>query len=283
MLAAENVHALRIPFQIHTPAGVMERFVYSFIICTDRITLIDSGVAGSYPIIFDYLNQLGYQPQDIANLILTHSHPDHIGSALTVKQVSGCKIYAHASEVDWIEDTELQFRERPVPGFHTLVEGSVPVDTSLNDGEVLELGNGLDLQVIHSPGHSRGSMSLLLKGTGVLFCGDAVPMPGDMPIYEDVTASVNSIHRLQEIPELNLLLSSWDEPRCGEEAARILAQGLNYIQHIHEAVNRHRSYFTTDQAPEWSRQVMAELGLPPQAVNPLSMRTLLAHLQAGEL
>jgi hydroxyacylglutathione hydrolase len=48
------------------------------------------------------------------------------------------------------EDVELQFRERPVPGFHTLVGGSAVVDRLLTGGEILTLEDGLTLEVFHT-------------------------------------------------------------------------------------------------------------------------------------
>lgn len=71
---------------------------------------------------------------------------------------------------------QLQARERPAPGFDTLVSGSLAVDRLLEDGDVFDLGCGLRLQVFHTPGHSRGSISLLLLGYQALFPGDASPI-----------------------------------------------------------------------------------------------------------
>jgi glyoxylase-like metal-dependent hydrolase (beta-lactamase superfamily II) len=104
-----------------------------------RIFLIDNGVASSEKIILDYLKSTARQPEDISQLILTHSHPDHIGAARAIKSISGSTLAAHAAEKSWIEDVGLQGRERPVPGFKSLVAGSVHVDQTLQDGDVLDL------------------------------------------------------------------------------------------------------------------------------------------------
>jgi glyoxylase-like metal-dependent hydrolase (beta-lactamase superfamily II) len=83
----------------------------------------------------------------------------------------------------------LQFRERPVLGFHTLVGGSVQIDRLLQDGERIDLGD-ITLVVFHTPGHSKCSISLFCKEDGVLFAGDAIPQRNDLPIYDDVIVSV---------------------------------------------------------------------------------------------
>ncbi len=66
----------------------------------------------------------------------------------------------------WIEDTGLQARERPVPGFDVLVGGPVTVDRVVEHGSVLASGDGLPFEVFHTPGHSRGSVSSHLRVRG---------------------------------------------------------------------------------------------------------------------
>jgi glyoxylase-like metal-dependent hydrolase (beta-lactamase superfamily II) len=88
---------------------VIDRDVYSYIIFGDKITLIDSGVTGSGKIIFDYITKDGKDPKKISMVILSHSHPDHIGSVKAIKEATKCSIAAHSGEKDWIEDTEKQF------------------------------------------------------------------------------------------------------------------------------------------------------------------------------
>lgn len=78
------------------------------------------------------------------------------------------------------------------------------------------LGGGLRLEVFHTPGHSKGSISLLLHEDRALFYGDAVPLVGDATTYDDVLACVKSIKKLKKIKGINLLLSSWDNPQEGE-------------------------------------------------------------------
>ncbi|MDD4093267.1 MAG: MBL fold metallo-hydrolase, partial [Methanothrix sp.] len=124
MQITNHVHCLKMPFQITSPDGQkINRFVYAYLIYGDEICLIDSGVAHCQQIIIDYLQATGRKPEDITRLILTHAHPDHIGSAAAIKSMTGCIVHAHASERAWIEDINLQARDRPVPGFFDLVGG----------------------------------------------------------------------------------------------------------------------------------------------------------------
>ena len=203
-----------------------------------QITLIDTGVSGCEKDIFDYIRSTGRDPSEIALIILTHSHPDHIGAARAIQQLTGCSIAAHPAERAWIEDVDLQNRERPVPGFATLVGGSVSVDHELVDGDTIEPdeNRGSEILVFHTPGHSKGSISLFLHSEGALFCGDAVPVAGDLPIYDDAAASVQSVKRLRGLKGIHVLLSSWDEPRTGDAAYQQMDKALDYLQKIHATV-----------------------------------------------
>ena len=273
MQITDHIHALKIPFQITDPSGQkIPRFVYAFLIYGEKICLIDSGVAGSEKIILDYLKRTGRSSEEISRLILTHAHPDHIGAAPAIKRISGCTVAAHAAEKAWIEDVDLQAKERPVPGFFFLVSGSVQVDQTLQERDVLHLESDLTLRVLHTPGHSLGSLSLWLAEDGALFSADAVPIAGDMPIFQDILASVRSVQRLASIPEIKFLLAAWDEPRRGIEAYRILEEGRQYLRRIHSSVlmaARENPASEKLNPIELCQRVLAELGLPQIMANPL--------------
>lgn len=282
MQITDHIHALKIPFHVTTPQGKIPRFVYAYLIYGESICLIDSGVASSESIILDYLKKTGRRPEDISLLVLTHSHPDHIGAAQAVKRASGCKVAAHAIESAWIEDVDVQARERPVPGFSSLVGGSVKVDKTLQDGDVLDLGNDLTLKVIHTPGHSKGSISLWLKSEKALFSADAVPISGDLPIYEDILESARSIMRLRALEGIEILLASWDDPRKGKRAYEIMDEGLKYLQQIHDAVLKIAKESRDLEPVDLCRRVLKELGMPETIANPLVARSFQANLAAQE-
>jgi hydroxyacylglutathione hydrolase len=272
------IHPVRIPFSITTPAGPVLRFVYVYLIYTrDTITLIDTGVAGSETIIFDYIHSTGREPGDIGTTILTHAHPDHIGAAKAIHEATGCTIAAHGEDQAWIEDTARQEQERPVPVFSTLVAGPVTVDWVLKDGDVIELDEERTLTVIHTPGHSPGSIALLLRPEMVLFSGDAIPVPGDLPIYDDPAASLGSIGRLMDIEGIMMLYSSWDEPREGEDVYWAMDDGFAWIQRIQEMVKDLVAKQPTLELPELTRKVLKGVGLPEELANPMVMRTIHGH------
>lgn len=276
-----HIHGLRHPFKVPVAPGItLDRFVYSYLIYGETITLIDTGVAGCDKTIFEYIRSTGRDPDEIALICLTHSHPDHIGAAKAIRDATGCSVAAHPAERAWIEDVERQNRERPVPGFATLVGGSVPVAFDLVDGTSIETDDTrtCELRIIHTPGHSPGSISYFLHNEGVLFSGDAVPVAGDLPVYDDAVASVHTVRRLLALHGIRTLLSAWDEPRRDERAYTQMEAALHYLQTIHETVITAAGEGEPD-LPALTRIVAGQIGLPPQAASPLLARSFAANLQ----
>ncbi len=268
------IHALRHPFKIPVAPGIaIDRFVYSYLLVGGTIALIDTGVAGCENEIFDYIRSIGRDPHEISLIILTHSHPDHIGAAKEIREATGCSVMAHPAERTWIEDVDRQNRERPIPGFSKLVGGSVKLDHELADGDVIDPDG-----TFHTPGHSAGSISLLVQGEGALFCGDAVPVDGDLPVYDDALQSARSVIKLQAIRGIRVLLSSWDDPLEGDAAYQQMDRALAYLQKIHNATVS-ASADGTVEPMEIAKRTATALGLPPQMVTPLLARTLGANMR----
>jgi glyoxylase-like metal-dependent hydrolase (beta-lactamase superfamily II) len=277
MQITDHIHALKIPFQIPVgPGKSLERFVYVYLVFGQEICLIDSGVKDSERIIFDYLKKRGHKPEEISLLILTHAHPDHIGAAQAIKQASGCSVAAHPDAQAWIEDVELQFKQRPVPGFHTLVGGSTSIDRLLRDGENIECGP-ISLEVILTPGHAKGSLSFYCKEEKVLFSGDVIPQKNDQPIYDDAVTVAASIKRLKSIP-VEYLLASWTDPLKGSGARKMMDEGLAYLQQIHTVVREIAKVHDAIAPMELCARTVKVLGLPEVAVNPLIAKSLASHL-----
>jgi hydroxyacylglutathione hydrolase len=276
-----HVVAVRIPFRIPAGPGTgIERFVYAFVLLGERTWLLDTGVAGSEALLLEAAASRG-RP-DVRRILLSHGHVDHLGSARALKETTGALIAAHPAERHWIEDIDRQSRERPVPGFHQLAGGCVAIDEELVDGQRLELGPGLTLRVLCTPGHSPGSTSFLLEREGILFSGDAVPVSGDMPVYDDALASARSVQRLRELQGVRVLLSSWDDPRRAEAVAQVLAAGADVIAQTHRAVRELASETATVDPMALTRAVVERLGLPAAFANPMVARTVMSHYGCRE-
>jgi hydroxyacylglutathione hydrolase len=100
---------------------------------------------------------------------LTHAHFDHIGGVDELRKRYGCPVYLHALEKDWLTDAAKN-------GSARWADVTPPITTSLpdyyfEDGQTLEF-LGEKFQVMHTPGHSPGSVSLLCGD--LLFSGDVL-------------------------------------------------------------------------------------------------------------
>lgn len=96
---------------------------------------------------------------------------------------SEAKIYASEGERAWIENIDLQFRERPIPNFYSLAGKSTFVDYVVKNGDKIKLSDDIYLEVIGTPGHSVDEVSYRVGN--IVFIGDAVPVRGDIPIFQN--------------------------------------------------------------------------------------------------
>lgn len=281
MQITQNIHALKITF----PSAVseneaVERFVYVYFIFGKNVCMIDGGVSAAYPNIVDYLNSSGRKIEEIHLLAHTHCHPDHIGSSPAIREASGCEVAAHGFAKLWIEDVDLQYRERPTGTFYTLVSGSVGIDRILNDGDTLDLGEGQSLTVLHTPGHSRDSVSFFHDQEKVLFTGDTIPVPNERPVYDDVLALIGSIRKLQALKGIEVLCSSWLEPKYGDDAYGEMEKSVEYIQHLHELVCRTKADFPSMDRADLCNRI---LEIIKQPTIPNVIKTIEAHLDASHV
>lgn len=146
-----------------------------------ELVLVDTGFPGHEAAIFDALRTLGRQPDALRHVVFTHAHPDHIGSAAAIVKRSGATTWMHPTDVP-IAQSGGPFRPMtPSPGlpqqigFRVFWRPNEPVtpvqiDQQIHDGETLPIAGGLE--VIHTPGHSAGHVSLMWQGGRLLIVGD---------------------------------------------------------------------------------------------------------------
>ena len=276
MKVTEHVHAIKIPFPAST------RFVYAYLIYGNQLCMVDSGIAPAKEMVFDYLRKTGRDLKEVRWILQTHSHGDHIGLSSEIKKISGCRVAAHGAEIDWIEDIDKQYRERPTPTFRTYVQNGTKVDRVVKDGEVLDLDGGESLKVIHTPGHSAGSISFIYSADGALFSGDAIPLAGGLPIYSDVFVTIQSIKKLKAVKRLKALFSSWHDPIQGEKVYQTMDQALAYMQRVHELVRKKNADEPSLEPKELTIRVLKDLRIPENLVNPIVITTIEAHRKVSQ-
>jgi hydroxyacylglutathione hydrolase len=279
MKLTDKIHLLRHDFEIMLEGGRrISRFVNSLAIFGEEITLVDAGVKGSFDGIIRYISQQGRDPAEISRLILSHSHPDHIGSAMKLKGRTDCEILAHQAEKDWMEDIELQQQQRPVPGFTWLADEPVKPDGFLNHEQELKAAGEVTLRVIHSPGHSRGSLNIQFLEDSMLFTADSIPVMNDIPNYEDYHDLVESLKAIRQNTGYTTLISSWASPVSSKDEINQLLSGAEaYLKRLDDSVQKHYNGQVKDTI-ECCAKVIRELSLPEFYIHPIVDKAFQTHL-----
>ena len=261
-----KVHQIKIDFHV---TEQISRFVYVYILEANSLYLIDSGVFGCEKQIVDYLDSIGRNTADIKGIFLTHAHPDHIGSAAWFQEHTGCRIYASEGEKSWIEDIDLQFKERPIPNFYKLAGKSSRVDVVVKDGDVIELEDGLTVSVIRTAGHSCDEISYLVCGN--MFIGDSVPVKGDIPIFIDEREMRKTLHILKDTKGVKTYYPAWDQTYTAEMMEHKLNEAGELIDLLKKAVSESDD---GGELPVLVDRVCNRLKTPMLKSNPLFSRTI---------
>ena len=269
-----KIHQLKIDFNV---TERVRRFVYVYIIEAENCYLIDSGVFGCQKQIVDYLAKIGRKPEDVKGLFLTHAHPDHIGSAAWWQEHTDCKIYASEGEKLWIEDIDLQFKERPIPNFYQLAGKSSRVDVTVKDGDIIDLEPDLKIKAIRTAGHSSDCFSYLAGNA--LFIGDSVPVKGDIPIFIDEAETRNALNIIGEIPNVTVYYPAWDKTYDYKTMRIKLNEAEELIDVLKNTVT---SCDNDSEITELVDQVCDNLNKPMLKENPLFARTV-ECLREGQL
>jgi glyoxylase-like metal-dependent hydrolase (beta-lactamase superfamily II) len=161
---------------VYRPEGLRVSDVY-ILVSEDAVTLIDTGTARDVGRIVGQIEQQGHSASEIRSIILTHAHSDHTGGVKELVRRSGAQVLAHREEVPYLQ------RAKPLPSGSVLGRvinwfddrmsggvGPINVATPLDDGTALNILGGL--RVIHTPGHTPGSICLYQEEAQMLFCGD---------------------------------------------------------------------------------------------------------------
>ena len=277
MKITDKIHLLKIDFEITiAPEKKLPRFVNTIIIFGDVITIIDTGVKGSEKSIFDYILSHERKIEEIDTIILSHSHPDHIGSAAKIKEVTGCKVMAHQLEQEWIENIELQNSERPVPHFFNLVNKPAKIDEFIKNGDIMNISGGPTLKFIKSSGHSKGSLNILFENERILFTADSIPLKDDIPNYDNYVALMQSLDKIKSNLDYDILLTSWTPAiKDRAEIEKLISEGETYMHKIDSVVKD--SYKSSINGLENCKTAIEKLGLPPFLVNPIVDKAFRSH------
>lgn len=143
---------------------VIDTYATTTLLVDDRLVLIDTAIEDHSGNLVKYLDRVKVRPRDLSTIFITHTHPDHVGGLAGIKKDSPAKVAAHRIEAEYVSRKKTY--DGP-PGVQR--HPGTPVDVLLEDGQAYD-----GLRVVFTPGHTRGSISLLDETRSLLLAGDAI-------------------------------------------------------------------------------------------------------------
>jgi len=199
-----------------------------YLIKGQKNTVIDTGSGFDTGYILDELKK-NIDIHDIDQIILTHEHVDHTGGAEHLrKKLDDVKILAH-EEVARVLEEGIE----PSALLFSLPSPKVDVDIKLKDGDRVKIGDDTYI-VLHTPGHSKGSICLYCDEKKTLFSGDTIFAYGGIGRYDlpggDLMELQKSIQRLSELDVKNLYPGHGDFIReFGNHHVKLALRSVRYI------------------------------------------------------
>jgi glyoxylase-like metal-dependent hydrolase (beta-lactamase superfamily II) len=194
--------------------------------------VIDTGMPGNEERIVQYIKGVGKEPGRLQYIILTHPDIDHSGSVAKLRSLTNAKVAIHAADAPRLSGEK---RLKEVKGGIGMLFGlmspfmrftPIKPDLLLNDSDRV-----LDLRVVHTPGHTDGSISLYRENEAI-FVGDAMrtdsggkPHLPSAAMTADMEQARESVRKISQFQYSTLLPGHG--PPITKEASRIVAQ---YVQ-----------------------------------------------------
>jgi glyoxylase-like metal-dependent hydrolase (beta-lactamase superfamily II) len=218
---------------LHWVDAIWDTKVY-LLLDEGRAVVIDAAMPGRAGAVWRHLDALGYEPEAVREIWLTHGDIDHMGSVAALKARSGAKVVAHRADAPLVDGTAArELGPLPLSGtYQGIFDLAVrylfryrptEVDRSAEDGDTLG-----GWQVIHTPGHTAGSASYYHAEREIIIVGDALnhrrgrlgaPPPMFTPDMAQAHASIKKIAAL----DFEVCCFGHGPPLMGNAAQRVRA------------------------------------------------------------
>ncbi len=182
----------------------------SYLLCGEGAVLVDAGMPGDERRILQAVTAAELDPDEIALIIVTHCHIDHVGGLARLKELTGATVAVGRADVEWLRSgTSPVLRPRSTAGRvlstvirpkpYAAVEPDVSVEQELPLDEF-----GIAGRIVATPGHTPGSVSIVLDGkeaiVGDLLMAMMRPRRPTLPIFADDLEQVKqSIRKLLQM------------------------------------------------------------------------------------
>ena len=206
------------------------RQLSGFLISEPEMTLIDAGLIGARRAFERYVRRIDRSVDDLSRIICTHAHPDHIGGVRELAGDRDVEVLMHPADLDGLSvtlrDAVANRNRSQLIAYFTRHPGEA---TPVEDGQVLPILGGLE--VIHTPGHTPGSICLYAARHKLLFTGDALQVVRGKVTYAsaffsaDLATARASVARLAALDVETIAFAHYPPWRDGSNAVlRALAE-----------------------------------------------------------
>jgi len=195
-----------------------------FLIDEPQMTLIDTGLTGSRGRYLRYLRRINRSTADLRRILATHGHPDHVGAVRELTRDNDAEVFLHPADVSGLQvSLRDAWRGRDRHTILAYLTRGPHAATPLHDGDEFPILGGL--RVIHTPGHTPGSVCLYAPAHRLLFSGDLLEVVrGQLSFANkmwtmDMPAAQASVARLTELDVGTIAMSHYPLWRTDANAA----------------------------------------------------------------
>jgi glyoxylase-like metal-dependent hydrolase (beta-lactamase superfamily II) len=196
--------ASKIQGGVHLVDGMREANSY-LLVADGGLTVIDAGLSGGERIV-KYARENGFSADQIRTIILTHSDIDHAGGVSRLKEMTGARVAIHEADAARLSGEKPPKAAKGALGALMKMAGGLMKFKPVKPDVLLKEGDKISgLTVIHTPGHTEGSISLL-TANGVLFVGDALRTGNDgKPRLSSDAFNIDSELAKESVKKLSVL------------------------------------------------------------------------------
>jgi hydroxyacylglutathione hydrolase len=187
-----------------------DHLVNTYLLIGRRPILVDCGMPSSGDRIWNGVTEAGVDPTDLEMIIVTHGHVDHFGAATELQARTGTPVAAHEADLPtYLAGHSDRTKRQPIGVFGHIFTRTPPPNEMTRPlqpdlvltGEYNLNDHGVDARIIHTPGHTPGSVSVLLD-QGDLIAGDMLTggflgllqyRPSNPPFHDDPEQALDSL------------------------------------------------------------------------------------------